>query len=294
MKKIITLIVGILAIVLSFATTKIDTQITNDIQNIEKKYGGKIGVYTINRNDWSNFAVNASFYFPICSTYKFLVVGAILKQSMTNSKLLNQKIKISKNQIVEYSPITRRYINQTMTVKQLCKASMQGDNTATNILIQKLGGLKNLNKFILSLADHATKVANLEPKVNHVSLTTNENKTTPKIMARDINKLAFSDDILDKKHRLMFKQWLIASNTSNNLIAAEVPDEWEVGDKTGTCQYGTTNDVAIIWPDDNRAVIMAIFYTQSQKNAKPNSKILREVTKILLDKLQLNNTTKNA
>lgn len=90
----------------------------------------------------------------------------------------------------------------------------------------------------------------------------------------------------------MFKKWLIASSTGNNLITAEVPDEWEVGDKTGTCQYGTTNDVAIIWPNDNRAIIMAIFYTQSQKNAKPNSKIIREVTKILLDRLQLNNTTK--
>ena len=181
-----------------------------------------------------------------------------------------------------------------MTFKQLCKASMQGDNTATNILIEKLGGLKNLNKFILSLADHTTKIANLEPKVNHVSLITNENKTTPKIMARDINKLAFSNSILDIKHRLRFKKWLIASSTRNNRIAAEVPDKWEVGDKTGTCQYGTTNDIAIIWPDDNRAVIMAIFYTKSQKNAKPNSKILKELTKILLDRLQLNNTTKNA
>ncbi|MFV9925067.1 MAG: class A beta-lactamase [Francisella endosymbiont of Hyalomma scupense] len=294
MKKIITLIIGILVVALSFATTKIDTQVTNDIQNIEKKHGGKIGVYIINRNDWSNFAVNASFYFPICSIYKFLVVGAILKQSMADNKLLNQKVKISKNQIVGYSPITRKHINQTMTFKQLCKASMQGDNTATNILIEKLGGLKNLNKFILSLADHTTKIANLEPKVNHVSLITNENKTTPKIMARDINKLAFSNAILDIKHRLRFKKWLIASSTRNNRIAAEVPDKWEVGDKTGTCQYGTTNDIAIIWPDDNRAVIMAIFYTQSQKNAKPNSKILKEVTKILLDRLQLNNTTKNA
>ncbi|APC91752.1 MULTISPECIES: class A beta-lactamase [Francisella] len=294
MKKIITLIISILIVTLSFAITKVDIQVNNDIQNIEKKYGGKIGVYTINRNDGSNFAVNASFYFPICSTYKFLVVGALLKQSMTDNKLLNQQVKISKNQIVGYSPITKKHINQTMTVRELCKASMQGDNTATNILIEKLGGLKNLNKFILSLQDHATKIANLEPKVNHVSLTTNENKTTPKVMAKDINKLAFSNDLLDKKHRLMFKKWLIASSTGNNRIAAEVPDEWEVGDKTGTCQYGTTNDVAIIWPDDNRAVIMAIFYTQSQKNAKPNSKILREVTKILLDRLQLNNTTKNA
>ncbi|MDE4982435.1 serine hydrolase, partial [Francisella tularensis subsp. holarctica] len=80
------------------------------------------------------FDVNDSFYFTIFSTYKFLVVGAILKHSMTDNKLLNQKIKISKNKIVEYSPITRRLINQTMTVNQLFQASMQGDNTATNIL----------------------------------------------------------------------------------------------------------------------------------------------------------------
>ncbi|MDE4990352.1 serine hydrolase, partial [Francisella tularensis subsp. holarctica] len=46
--------------------------------------------------------------------------------------------------------------------------------------------------------------------------------------------------------------------------------------------------------DDNRAFIMAIFYTQSQTNAKPNSKFVREVTKILLNRLQLKNTTKNA
>ena len=36
MKKIITLIIGILVVASSFATTKINTQVTNDIQNIEK------------------------------------------------------------------------------------------------------------------------------------------------------------------------------------------------------------------------------------------------------------------
>lgn len=38
MKKIITLIIGILVVALSFGTTKIDTQVTNDIQNIEKTW----------------------------------------------------------------------------------------------------------------------------------------------------------------------------------------------------------------------------------------------------------------
>ncbi|WP_395167668.1 class A beta-lactamase [Francisella salimarina] len=294
MKKIIILATTLIFSSIGFSTTIANIQISNSLHNLEKQYGGKIGVYTINRNDNSNFSHNQSFYFPICSTYKFLVVGAILKQSMTNKNLLNEKIKILSNQVVGYSPITKEHINQTMTVSQLSRAAIQSDNTATNLLIEKLGGLSKLNKFILSLHDHATKVAGLEPIANQVNLTTNQNKTTPKIMARDINKLAFSNNILDKKHRLLFKKWLLGNDSDDNRIAAEIPDEWDVGNKTGTCAYGSTNDVAIIWPDDDRAIIMAIFYTQSQENAKPNSKIIREVTKILLDKFEQHNKSKDA
>ena len=65
----------------------------------------------------------------------------------------------------------------------------------------------------------------------------------------------------------------------NNRIASAIPNHWEIGDKTGTCQYGTTNDVAIIWPDDSRALVMSIFYTQSEKNAKAKDKILQQVAK---------------
>lgn len=55
MKKIITLIIGILVVALSFDTTKIDTQVTNDIQNIEKNVVVKFWCLHYNRNDWSNF-----------------------------------------------------------------------------------------------------------------------------------------------------------------------------------------------------------------------------------------------
>ena len=78
---------------------------------------------------------------------------------MADNKLLNQKVKISKNQIVG-SLITRKHINQTMTVKQLYKASMQGDNTVTNILIENPGGLKISISLSYPLRI-ATKVANL-------------------------------------------------------------------------------------------------------------------------------------
>ena len=63
----------------TFALSTDDIKLAKDIKKIEVKHGGKIGVYTINRNNWKNFSFQSSFYFPVCSTYKILVVGAILK-----------------------------------------------------------------------------------------------------------------------------------------------------------------------------------------------------------------------
>ena len=286
MKKIIFLLIALLGISNLYANHK-NINLAFELKKIEAEHGGKIGLYVINRNNWQNLAYQQSFYFPICSTYKFLVVGAILKQSMTNKDLLDEKIKISSNEITGYSPITSKYIDKKISVAELCRASILSDNTASNLLIHKLGGLKKLREFTRSLNDNATKVAHLEPAINKVDLTTNLNKTTPKIMARDINKLAFSDDVLDKEHRLLLKKWLKENDTGDNRIASAIPNHWEIGDKTGTCEYGTTNDVAIIWPEDNRAIAMSIFYTQSKKDAKSKDKVLQQVAKILLEKLEL-------
>jgi len=291
MKKIISLIIALVCISSLYAHKK-NIGLSFELKKIEAKYGGKIGLYVINRNNWKNLAYQQSFYFPVCSTYKFLVVGAILKQSMTNKELLDEKIKILPEEITGYSPITNKYIDKKITVEKLCEASILSDNTATNLLIKKLGGLKKLRDFTLSLKDHATKIADIEPTINHVDLTTNLNKTTPKIIARDINKLAFSDDVLDKEHRLLLKKWLKENNTGTDRIASQIPKNWEIGDKTGTCEYGTTNDVAIIWPENNQAVAMSIFYTQSEKDAKYNDEILQQVTKIVLEKLELEEKNK--
>ena len=294
-KIIFSLLAALLITNLAFATSSQNIHISNEIHRIEKHHGGKVGVYTINRNNWHNFTHSETFYFPICSVYKFLVVGAILKESMTDKDLLNEKVRISKNQLVGYTPITKKYVGKEMTIKELCRASILSDNTATNLLIYKLGGLKKLDSFILSLNDHATKITELEPDVNNISLNNNLNKTTPKIITRDLNKIAFSHDVLDKKHRILFKKWLKENNTGGNRIAAELPKGWKIGDKTGTCDYGSTNDVAIVWPNNSRAIVISILYTQPLKNAKPNDMVIQEVAKILFDNFNIkNNSKKNA
>ncbi len=103
---------------------------------------------------------------------------------MTNKDLLDEKIKILPNEITGYSPVTSKYVDKKISVAELCRASILSDNTASNLLIHKIGGLKKLRKFTHSLDDKATKIADLEPAINKVDLNTKLNKTTPKIMKR--------------------------------------------------------------------------------------------------------------
>jgi beta-lactamase class A len=42
--------------------------------------------------------------------------------------------------------------------------------------------------------------------------------------------------------------WLRRNTTGAALIRAGVPKGWMVGDKTGAGEYGTRNDIAVLWP----------------------------------------------
>ncbi len=78
MRETILLITLMLGINNLYANHK-NINLAFDLKKIEAKYGGKIVTYVINRNNWKNLAYQEIFSFPVCSTYKFLVVGAILK-----------------------------------------------------------------------------------------------------------------------------------------------------------------------------------------------------------------------
>ena len=42
-----------------------------------------------------------------------------------------------------------------------------------------------------------------------------------------------------------------------------------MGDKTGSGDYGTTNDIAVIWPQGRAPLVLVTYFTQPQQNAEP-------------------------
>jgi beta-lactamase class A len=56
-----------------------------------------------------------------------------------------------------------------------------------------------------------------------------------------------------------------------------------VGDKTGTTDYGTANDVALVWPPQRPPIVIAIYTTQPDKAAKVRNDVVASATRIVVD-----------
>ena len=54
--------------------------------------------------------------------------------------------------------------------------------------------------------------------------------------------------------------WLRESKTGGKRLRARLPHGWQVGDKTGTGERGTSNVVGLLWPPDGGAPVVVTAY----------------------------------
>ncbi len=258
------------------------TSIQNKLAALEASSGGRIGVSALNTATNTRIQYRAKERFPFCSTSKVIGVSAILKQSMTDSRLLQQKLTYKKEDLVAYSPITEKHLADGMTIFNLCAAAItQSDNTAMNLLIKKLGGLEAVTAFARSIGDNTFRLDRWEPKLNSAIPGDLRDTSTPAAMERSLQQLALSD-ALALPQRKQLQTWLKSNVTGNYRIRAGLPKAWIVGDKTGTGDYGTTNDIGIIWPPKRSPIVVAIYFTQNKKNAVKREDIIASVTHLLI------------
>ena len=242
------------------------------IKHIENTYGGKIGLYAINTANNKIISFNANKRFPFCSTSKVMTVAAILLKSSKKPSFLQKIIYFKKAAILKsgYAPITKNNIKNGMSVEALCAACIRySDNTAANILMRMLGGPQAVTKFARRIGDDKFNLNRYEPQLNSAIPGDKRDTSTPKAMAKSLQKLILGHILPPKQHSLL-EHWLITNTTGNNRIRAGAPKNWLVGDKTGTGQYGTTNDIAILWPPNYAPIVLSIYYTQKFKDSKPN------------------------
>ncbi len=278
----------------AFAATQ-ETPLTvmqENLAKLEASFDGKIGVFAINTANNDQLQYRAQERFPMGCTSKLIGVSAILKKSMTDKNLLDEKIHYNTTDLVSWSPITKEKVHEGMTVSELCAAAIiASDNSAMNFLVKKMGGLQAMNAFARSIGDDDFRVDNDWPEEAKSGGPDNVyDSTTPAAMAKSLQKLTFGE-VLAAPQREQLIAWFKSNTTGNARIRAGVPTGRVVGDKTGTgSYYGTTNDIGIIWPPHCEPIVVAVYFTQNEKNAKPNEAVVASVTRILLHTFAQNDT----
>lgn len=263
------------------------TQIQKKLEELEKASKGRVGVFALDTGNNITIEYRAEERFPFCSSFKAMVGAAILKKSMVHGSLLKQRVHYTKEDVTQggYSPITEKHVAEGMTVAELCAATIQySDNTATNLLMKQLGGIQAITSFARSIGDKVFRLDRWEPELNSAVPDDLRDTTSPHATGRDLQNLIFSN-VLAKTQREQLELWLKGNTTGDDRIRAGVPKGWTVGDKTGTCSFGTTNDIGIVWPPTGSPIIIVIYFTQNKKDAPPRNDVIVSVARILVSSL---------
>jgi beta-lactamase class A len=250
---------------------------------LERTLAGRLGVFALNTANGTQLSYRANEYFPLCSTFKVLLVSAILKRSTQVDELMQQRIKYQQSDLVTYSPITERHLKDGMTVDALCAAAIQySDNTAANLLMKILGGPGAVTKFARSIGDRQFRLDRWETALNSAIPGDRRDTSTPNAMGRSLQRLALGDS-LEPHLQAQLRVWLQGNTTGAVRIRAGVPADWQVGDKTGTGDYGTANDIGVLWPPRQSPVVVAIYTTQGEKDAKARNDVIASAAQIVVD-----------
>ena len=198
----------------------------------------------------------------MCSTFKVLACAAVLARVDAGLDSLSRRIRFEAGDLVTYSPVTKdRTGGDGMTLAELCEAGItQSDNTAGNLMLASLSGPSGVTAYARALGDAVTRLDRTETGLNEASPGDPRDTTTPGAMTTNLGALVLGTP-LSGPSRDQFIAWLVANQTGGAKLRAGLPEHWRIGDKTGGGEWGTTNDVAVIWPPDRRPVIISVYLT---------------------------------
>jgi len=278
--------VAALLLLLAASTPAATNDFANRILSAEQRTGARIGVAAVDTASGKRLAYRSEERFPMCSTFKFLAAAAVLKRVDGGQQELDRFVSYDAKDILEYAPVTKAHLKDGgMTLGALCAAAIeQSDNTAGNLLLDTIGGPTGLTNFARSIGDETTRLDRKEPELNSASPGDERDTTTPAAMCADMQRLLLGK-LLSESSRQQLEDWLRQNETGSQMIRAGVPKTWTVGDKTGRCGNGATNDVAIIRPPASAPIMVAIYSMGSASSAQDRTAIVAEAARAVVESL---------
>lgn len=194
-------------------------------------FDGVVGVFARDLATGRTFALNADMVFPQASTIKIAILIELLRQAQAGELALTERIAVPKAKMVPGSGTLQHFGDGTsqLSLRDLAVLMVvDSDNTATNILIERVG-MERVNRMLRGHGMTQTLLARQMFDMEGFRAG-RDNLSTPREMATLVERL-WRGEILDPAHRDLALE--ILSYYKDTPLRRGVPGRVRVAHKPG-------------------------------------------------------------
>lgn len=288
---------ALLFVLLSCQTPNTRTDLLrNKIEQIVSDKDAVVGVSIIGINGKDTLSLYGDRRFPMQSVFKFHIALAVLSEIDKGNLLLDQKIKISKDELLSedfWGPLRDENPNGgSFTIAKLIQYSVShSDNTACDVLIRLIGTPKTVEDYIKKSGVDDIQITFNEEEMQARWENMFKNWTTPKAASETL-KLFYENksNLLSKSSYDFFWKTNKATTTGKNRIRGQLPEGTIVAHKTGwsgtnkeTGITAAVNNIGIVFLPNREYFIISVFVSESKESFDTNEKIIADIAKATYD-----------
>ena len=260
-------------------------------KEIEIIVGGKdlkLGFALYDFSTGKSISINGNDKYPMQSVFKFPIGVALLDCVSRGEFSLSDSVTLTKADLLPdlWSPIRERWPEgvRLPLVSVMTYMVAHSDNSATDFLIHKIGGVARIQDIVNRLGAKKINIRNTEAEIQGSWSVQFDNWTTPNAMD-DFLRLMNDGKLLDKANTAVL--WEIMASASSGSVNRLVPKTVTFARKTGYSGVNSQgiiaaqNDVGIIELEDGRRVAYAIFLTDSTLGTDAGYDILAQIGKAI-------------
>ena len=268
-------------------------ELKSRVETIINDKNATVGFTVIANNLQDTLSVNGTNRSPMQSVYKFPIALAVLAEIDKGKFKLNQKIKITKKELLPdtWSPIREDFPNGgELTIAEIIKYTVAGsDNNGCDILLRLIGGPRTVEAFLIK-----NNCRNISIKFNEETMHKDwnaqyHNGATSNSLTQLLIKAYRNDISLSKENHAFIWKVMEETTTGQKRLKAQLPENTYVAHKTGTSGTNdkglsaATNDIGIIKLPNDEVIFISVLVSESKEDSETNEKIISDLSKAVWD-----------
>ncbi|MFQ6602838.1 class A beta-lactamase, subclass A2 [Flavobacterium sp. C3NV] len=283
----------ILFSLLSFSTFAQSTnELRQQLNQIISSKNATVGMSIKGIEDKDTLSINGNLKAPMMSVFKFHIALTVLNRVDEGKLSLTQQIFIKKKELHEdtWSPMREDYPdgNVNLTLDKVLRYTIShSDNNGCDILINLLGGTKEVQKFI-----NKQGIKDFVIKVNEQQMRTWENlyvNTTTPLATTALLEKFFKGEILKENTTKYLYQIMTETSRGLTWMKAGLPENTELAHRTGISGTNDANlrvamnDIGIVKLPNGKHFILSVYLKNITEKQEDTEKIIAAITKATWD-----------